>query len=193
MITEREFALLAASHGHGRAELRPVTIDYSDAGAFKRYVTGRPDRSGEVVFGVERPNGRVIVTRARDYGPGIYRLPSGGIELGESVIDALWREVSEELGVSAELVAFHGVVRFDLRCDGESREFPSFIFHLRETGGRLLADATGREIAGYLAVDRPGLFGLADRLASLPGGIAAWGKNRASTTRFFGEHWQANQ
>jgi 8-oxo-dGTP pyrophosphatase MutT (NUDIX family) len=187
---DAEYHLLADKYGFGQAELRNVAIDYTDSGAFRRYVTGRPDRHGEVVFGVERPNGRVIVTRARDYGPGIYRLPSGGIEPDEAPLGALLREVREELGLKTVIKAFYGLVLFELKCDDERRLFPSFVFHVRETGGRLLADATEREIAGCLAVDCPGLSGLAERLAALPGSIAAWGRNRAATTGFFAEHWQ---
>lgn len=189
MDAEREFRQLADEHGHGRAEWHEVVIDYTDPRAFRRYVSGRTDRRGEVVFGVERPNGKVIVTRARDYAPGIFRLPSGGIDPGETATAALAREVHEELGLSVSIVAFYGLVLFRFRFEGEERLFPSYIFHVRETDGRLMADATDREVAGYIEVDRAGLRDLAQRLSVLGGDIGPWGRNRAATTGFFAGHW----
>lgn len=189
MDVEREFRQLADEYGHGRAEWREVAIDYADLRSFQRYAAGRTDRRGEVVFGVERPNGRVIVTRARDYAPGIYRLPSGGIDPNEAALAALHREVREELGLTVAVVAFYGVVLLRFRCGDSERPFPSYVFHVREVGGRLLVDATDREISGYAEVDGAGLRELVGRLAALSGDIGPWGRNRAATTGFFAEKW----
>ncbi|MGE5560567.1 MAG: NUDIX hydrolase [Chloroflexota bacterium] len=189
MDSEREFRQLAVEYGHGRAEWRDVTVEYSDPRLFQRYVIGRTDRRGEVVFGVERPSGRVVVTRARDYGPGIFRLPSGGIEPDETALAALMREVREELGLTVAIAAFFGVVQLRFRCGNDERLFPAYVFHVRETGGRLLTDATDQEIVGYAEVDWAGLNALVARLGSLAGDIGPWGRNRAATTGFFAEHW----
>jgi ADP-ribose pyrophosphatase YjhB (NUDIX family) len=53
-------------------------------------------------------DGRVlIVRRARAPLIGHFSLPGGGVELGETLADAIARELMEEVGVEAEIVAFN--------------------------------------------------------------------------------------
>jgi 8-oxo-dGTP diphosphatase len=52
--------------------------------------------------------GRVlIVRRARAPLIGHFSLPGGGVEVGETLAEALARELMEEVGVTAEIVAFN--------------------------------------------------------------------------------------
>jgi 8-oxo-dGTP diphosphatase len=52
--------------------------------------------------------GRVlIVRRARAPLIGHFSLPGGGVEVGETLVQALARELEEEVGVEAETVAFN--------------------------------------------------------------------------------------
>ncbi|HET6685875.1 MAG TPA: RNA pyrophosphohydrolase [Jiangellaceae bacterium] len=52
---------------------------------------------GIVVFG---PQGRVLALE-RSAIPGAWQLPQGGIEGDEALIDAVWRELREETGLTA--------------------------------------------------------------------------------------------
>jgi len=53
-------------------------------------------------------DGRVlIVRRARAPLIGHFSLPGGGVELGETLADAVARELMEEVGVEAEIIAFN--------------------------------------------------------------------------------------
>jgi ADP-ribose pyrophosphatase YjhB (NUDIX family) len=53
-------------------------------------------------------DGRVlIVRRARAPLIGHFSLPGGGVELGETLADAVARELMEEVGVKAEIIAFN--------------------------------------------------------------------------------------
>ena len=51
--------------------------------------------------------GRVLIARrARAPMVGVYSFPGGGVELGETLAEAAARELREETGLEAELVAF---------------------------------------------------------------------------------------
>lgn len=56
----------------------------------------------QVVAGVLRRNGRLLLFHRRPdrtHYPDVWDLPGGHVEVGESTIDALVRELAEELGV----------------------------------------------------------------------------------------------
>ena len=54
----------------------------------------RPDRVGEVCMVVRRPNGKLLLSIKTFYPRGAYRLPTGGVDHGEPILDALLREIS---------------------------------------------------------------------------------------------------
>lgn len=82
----------------------------------------RPSRRKLVVAALVRdPSGRTLLSRRRDDQPmgGLWELPGGKVEEGESPEEALRREVEEELGVGCRVgriwdVVFHRYPAFDL-------------------------------------------------------------------------------
>lgn len=61
---------------------------------------GRHDGENEdVCMVVQDPRGQVVVARKPNYPPGVMRLPTGGIDAGESPVGAFLREVEEEFGL----------------------------------------------------------------------------------------------
>jgi 8-oxo-dGTP diphosphatase len=76
--------------------------------------------------------GRVLIvfrSESEDFLPGYAELPGGGVEAGESLPDALAREVLEETGLTGkEVVALTGV--FDYRS-GSGRRIRQFNFLVR--------------------------------------------------------------
>jgi len=56
------------------------------------------------VYGIIVNNGKVLLLNTIH--TGTYSLPGGGIEIGESIEDALKREVREETGIEIESVSF---------------------------------------------------------------------------------------
>ncbi len=56
----------------------------------------RDDRNGEVLFILRNREGKIWLQRKFEYPAGIYRLPGGGVDLGEASQDAIYREVKEE-------------------------------------------------------------------------------------------------
>ena len=66
-------------------------------------------------------NGKVlIVRRARPPAGGLYTLPGGGVEVGETLIEAVVREVREETALTIEPVALAGY-REAITRDGDGR------------------------------------------------------------------------
>jgi len=68
-----------------------------------------------------RRSGRILLTRRRPDQPmpGLWELPGGKVEEGEAPVDALQREMGEELGVNVRVgrpydVVHHRYERFDL-------------------------------------------------------------------------------
>jgi 8-oxo-dGTP diphosphatase len=63
-----------------------------------------PDRPVVGVGGVVVSNGKVlIVKRAHEPRKGEWSLPGGRVELGESLVDAVRREIKEETGLDVEV------------------------------------------------------------------------------------------
>jgi 8-oxo-dGTP diphosphatase len=68
----------------------------------------------------------LIVRRARPPAKGVHTLPGGGVEVGESLVEAVMREVQEETGLAVEPVALAGY-REAIARDGEGRVERHFV------------------------------------------------------------------
>ena len=123
-------------------------------------------------------DGRVlIVRRGRPPAHGLYTLPGGGVEIGETLADAVIREVREETGLAIAplaLVGFREAIARDAAGRVE-RHFVILPFAARWIGGEIalneeLAEANWRkpaELAGLKTTD-----GLAEIVAAAAERIA---------------------
>src|SRR5437667_12681062 len=84
--TQRELEQLSQYYG------QPVvrTVDLEANNLFDPL--NKTDRYGEVCMVVSRKNGRLLTMIKTFYPKGAYRLPTGGINYGEPIHDALLRE-----------------------------------------------------------------------------------------------------
>lgn len=149
----------------------------------------KTDRFGEVVFAVERPNGRIIVITCDEYPDGVYRIPTGGIAYGEDIEKAAFREVKEELGLEVDIISFIGLAVITFMHKDKGINFYSFLFHLRETGGRLLEDATDNEVSAIKEADRLVFEEVVQKLQCLPGKWKDWGVFRYVTTKEMADYF----
>jgi 8-oxo-dGTP diphosphatase len=90
----------------------------SITGADNRAYPARPILA--VSAAIIRDGKVLIVRRARSPAAGLYTLPGGGVELGETLLDAVVREVREETALVVEPVALAGY-REAIARDDEGR------------------------------------------------------------------------
>lgn len=145
------------------------------------------DRRGEVVFGVVRPNGKLILVTCEDYPKGIYRVPTGGINYGEDILAAVKRETMEELGLQTEILSFGGVIKLKFSHNEDSEMFYCYLFLLKEVSGNLLTDATDVEVSQVMEADYDNALRVHNDLLNIKGKWSDWGKFRAVTTKAMAE------
>lgn len=183
LFNEDEFQYICKKFNTTDNAIKDVTIHYTSPNYFNRLknVVQR-DRRGEVVFCVIRPDGRIITVTCSDYPENTYRIPTGGIGHREDILEAIFREVKEELGLEVRIRNFAGVVRIRFEYENENVMFYSYIFILDETGGRLLEDASDDEIGGIREVGLEELKKITADLGRLNGKWQDWGRFRQVTT-----------
>jgi len=134
------------------------------------------NRRGEVVFVVQQPVGLILHTKDF-YPPGTYRLPSGGVRWGESVLSALHREAQEEMGLKVD--CFLGLLEYEFCCQGETMPFVSYVFLVREADGELAPQDKEEHILSFCQVPVAKLSAVADSLRAMEGDWRDWGEFRA--------------
>lgn len=154
---------------------------------------GKADRYGEVCMVVRRPNGRLISARKTFYPPGAFRLLTGGISHGESILDALRRETVEETGLMAlprrflAVIAYHAIGPQGARLG----VFYTFAFLLEEIGGTLRCADPDERLDQFREIAIDELPRIADQLDALDAGHDPeihgrwrdWGRFRAVVHR----------
>lgn len=136
-----------------------------------------PDRPFLAVSAAIFHEGRVLIVRRAKPPAGIHTLPGGVVETGETLIEAVRREVAEETGLLIEPLALAGF-REVITRDGDkkvSRHFVILPFAARLTGGELrLSDELDEarwcapaELAGLKTTD-----GLAETVAAAEAHLA---------------------
>ena len=156
----------------------------------------KSDRYGEVCMVVRRPNGRLLTMKKHSYPPGAYRLPTGGINHGERVFDALLRETYEETGLEVSVNRFLAVTAYHLSNSGGSPIFHTFAFLLDEVSGTLGTIDEDERVEAFSEIEPRELPLMADYLEQLrtsyseeiAGTWGDWGRFRAVIHRLV---WEA--
>jgi ADP-ribose pyrophosphatase YjhB (NUDIX family) len=102
---------------------------------------------------VRNDRGEILLIERTDNG--LWALPGGAQEIGESVKDAVRREVREETGIEVEVTGLTGiypahVIAYD---DGEVRQEFSLCFAARPVSGSLRPSSESRQ-AQWVAPDQ---------------------------------------
>jgi len=181
LINPKEIEELARQYGP--IERRSYSLERSGERCehWQRVLT---DRRGEVIFLVKRPAGLILHTKAI-YPPGAYRLPSGGVDWGESVLSALHREVREEMGLEIEVERFLGLLEYEFRCEEEDKKeeetipFVSYVFLVKDDGGEPVPQDEAERILAFRQVPVAELAAVADSLRAVEEDWRDWGEFRA--------------
>ena len=184
MIDESEVAAIAARHGQPLR--RQVVCEIGEELFVTRFMRAS-DRRGEVVLAIQRPGGQLLLHRKAHYTAEHFRLPTGGVNLDEPVLEAVLRETAEETGLQVAVARFMAVIEYTLRFDPIRLPFVSYVFHLRETGGQLNLD--GGEVASISECRPDELPAIAATLRSIPGERGYWGRWRAVAHEVVAEAW----
>ncbi len=118
-----------------------------------------PERPIVGVAAVVIENGQVVlVRRGRPPAYGEWSLPGGAVELGETLQEAIVREVQEEIGLTVEVVELVAVLdRIFVDEEGQIQfHYVLMDFLCRRRGGRLQAssDAISCAYVPFAALDR---------------------------------------
>jgi ADP-ribose pyrophosphatase YjhB (NUDIX family) len=100
-----------------------------------------------VTAAVRNAQGELLLIERTDNG--LWALPGGAQDIGESVVQAARREVYEETGVDVEITGLSGiysdpqhVIAYD---DGEVRQEFSLCFYAKPLGGELRSSSESKE------------------------------------------------
>ena len=152
-----ELHQLARRYGQPLVE----TIDLANTRRFDPL--NKTDRYGEVCMVIRRRNGHLLTMTKTTYPPNTYRLPTGGINLVELVIDALLRETQEETGLQVNVERFLTAVAY--RIPGQDYpSFYTFAFLLEEVGGTLGVIDEDEQIEDFREVPPEDLLTVAENL-----------------------------
>ncbi len=148
----------------------------------------RTDRFGEVCMVLRRKDGNLLTMKKTFYPPGAYRLPTGGINHGEHVLDALLRETYEETGLDVAVTRFLAAVAYHNGSIEAAPVFYTFAFLLDEIGGLLQVVDESERVEAFREVKPADLLLMADYLNGIgtkysdeiAGDWRDWGRFRAA-------------
>src|SRR5579859_3814486 len=188
--TQSELEQLAQRYG------RPLIQDINLKASKLFDPLNKNDRYGEVCMVIRRKNGLLLTMTKTFYPQGAYRLPTGGINHGESIFDALLRETQEETGLEIEVKRFLSVAVYRVTGVSDQPVFYTFAFLLDEIGGTFGVIDEGEQIEDFREITPEELPALATYLTNLGsqyseeigGKWGDWGEFRSAIHRLV---WEA--
>lgn len=171
LIDQAEVQALASKYGQPLCRRHCIETD-----AYMRSYRWQADpyRRGEVVFAIRQLNGEILLHTKHRYERPIYRLPTGRIERGESVENALFREIAEETGQKVQVCRFLGVLDCHFVNEDTIIPFVSYIFYLQSLS-KAFSPTDTDEIAGFRTVHAQELGVVAQELRRLDSFRRCWG------------------
>jgi ADP-ribose pyrophosphatase YjhB (NUDIX family) len=163
---------------YGKPVVKDVEVD-ADEYLFRSREARSRRKRGEVVMVIEKTDGQVLLHRKGWYERGVYRLLSGGIDIGETVEETLHRELHEETGLRMGSSRFLGLLSCKLLYKSDSIRFDSYVFHIQNPQGQIRIPSTPEDISDFIEVPITELPTVAENLRSIIVPRSGWGRWRA--------------
>ena len=141
---------------------------------------------GEVCMAILRRSGRFLLQTKQNYPGSVMRLPSGGIQRGERVQEALLREIWEETNLTVEIEKF--VARIGYQAGRARSRFFTHLFLVREVSGVLQSNDPDEKISDWQEVLPEELPAYAEKLRRITPSWRSWGIFRAAAMDILFEH-----
>jgi len=170
---------------YGKPVTHHFSVDFLDFECELVKHTREKGRLHDITCFIQESENKYVVIQKNQYAnTGIYRAPSGGAKIGESLEDAAFREMYEETGLEVRLLKFVLDMYLDLTCDREVIPWRSLVF-LAEPYGGIMKPIDTYEIFDVTVMSKEQLLGDVDRLMRESG----WGgfAYRSFITRKFFE------
>ncbi len=145
-------------------------------------------RRGEILAVVVGPDGRVLVHTKRFYPRGVFRLISGGIQVGEPVEEALVREIREETGQEVRSRCFIGLIVYRILHGAAELHFASYVYRVDVPDLSIASQDDAEEISGFRWVPLEALDEVRQQLLAVPPEWQDWGRFRAVGHAFVLRH-----
>jgi 8-oxo-dGTP pyrophosphatase MutT (NUDIX family) len=197
-VEAHEFQALASALGPALQQHFRLEVD-------SPFLTGenqellKDGRRAEICYVMHsgNPADGVLLQIKTFYPPTAFRLPTGGIQVGDEVLATLHREIMEETGLTVgdgeaqvQIERFLGVASYEFvhRSLGKTFPFASYVFLVRMPRSAVLQPTDPTEqIGGWLWKPAPELRGVADVLANVGQSNpewADWGRFRSLIHQF---------
>ena len=177
-VEPAEIAQLQATYGPFPVERVDVHVQSAHFFESARTPLGT-SRRGEVLLVVVAPDGHVLVHTKRFYPPGVYRLITGGIGIGEPVEQAVERELVEETGQAPLSRCFIGVLVYRIHYQGESLTFASYAYRVDVSTRQVHPMDEDEEIADFRWIAPAEIPAVQAHLQHVPPEWQDWGRFRA--------------
>jgi len=133
---------------------------------------------GEVCMAILRPSGRFLLQTKQNYPGSVMRLPSGGIQRGERVEQALLREIWEETNLNVKVEKF--VARIGYHAGRARARFTTSLLLVRVMSGVLQSNDPDEKISDWQEVLPDELPIYAEKLRGITPSWRSWGIFRAA-------------
>jgi len=200
-VEEDELAALRARFGPAPHKHALLTVDSPFLDGDGQMLTNR-QRRAEVCYILHRgdPRQAVLLHRKTYYPRGAWRLPTGGIQQGESVLDTLAREIEEETSFQIEkgpnpvqIEAFLGVLSYEMYHKREQRVHTFATWHFlvsAPTCAQPISLDPDEHLEGWDWRSIDAMGAVADELERITAADSRWyhwGRFRALSHRFVAE------
>lgn len=147
----------------------------------------RKKRHGEVLFALVNSSNEIWLQRKTTYPDGTFRLPGGGIDEGESSLEALHRELAEETGIRNASPILLGRISY-VTPDGSTVDFYSDLYLIESGDSVPVTEDKHEKVAAWLPCPIRELEDHEKALLNLAEPLVSWGLFRSAALSFLRKH-----